>query len=118
MKQFLVPLVCASLITSTLSIPPASAAALPKPGVGIEKNLIRVGHRGYRGGHGHRHRGYGAAGIFGAIIAGTLIAAAIREGRADRADLRACDEDFPDFDYRTGTYINRYGEERICPYLK
>jgi len=115
MKRILVPAVCASLIISALPAPQANATSLPKPGIGAEKNITLVGRRG-RGRH--RHRGHGAAGIIGAIIAGTLIAAAIREGRADDADLRRCDEDFPDFDYETGTYINRYGDERICPYLR
>ncbi|MNC99008.1 hypothetical protein D3C83_171530 [compost metagenome] len=70
-----------------------------------------VGRRG-------RHRGRGAAGIIGAIIAGTLIAAAVREGRADERDHRRRDRDFRDFDYETGTYIDRYGDERVCPYLR
>jgi hypothetical protein len=29
-----------------------------------------------------------------------------------------CDRDFRGFDPRTGTYIDRYGEERVCPYLR
>jgi hypothetical protein len=70
-----------------------------------------------------QHRGAGAiiaaaaeraAGIFGAIIAGALIAAAIREGRAHEDDIARCEEDFYSFDPRTGTYINRYGEERCA----
>ncbi len=119
MRRILVPAVCASLILGALPVPQARAAPLLKPGIAAEKSVTLVGRRG-RGRHRrrHRHHGPGAAGIVGAIIAGTLIAAAIREGRADEADLRQCDEDFPDFDYETGTYINRYGDERICPYLR
>jgi hypothetical protein len=84
---------------------------------------VLVGRRGrgryYGGRRGHRGGGgSGAAGIIGAIIAGTLIAAAIREGRAEENDLRRCEEEFYSFDPETGTYINRYGEERICPYLR
>ena len=116
-KLLLVSILCAGLVV------PATAAPLPATGskaaIANEGSIVLVDRRG-RGRHrgGHRHRGPGAAGIFGAIIAGTLIAAAIREGRAGDDDLDRCAEDFPDFDYETGTYINRYGDERICPYLR
>jgi hypothetical protein len=117
MRKLLVPAVCASLILPALPVAPASAAPLPKAAIGADNGhnitLVR-----YRGRHHHHHGGNGAAGLIGAIIAGTLIAAAIQEGRADERDLRRCDKDFPDFDYETGTYINRHGEERICPYLR
>jgi hypothetical protein len=102
----------------TLAAVTASAAPLPKPGVSTGDGVTLVDRRG-RGHRGHRrHGGSGAAGIIGAIIAGTLIAAAIREGRADDDDIRRCAEDFPDFDPESGTYINRYGDERVCPYLR
>jgi len=119
MKKLLIPFLSASLAVSALPVAPASATPLLKPGLSVEKNITLVGHRG-RGWRGRRHHGHGAgaAGIIGAIIAGTLIAAAIREGRAHKSDLRACDEDFPDFDYETGTYIDRDGDERVCPYLR
>ncbi len=32
--------------------------------------------------------------------------------------MEHCAADFRSFDWRTGTYINRYGEERVCPYLR
>jgi hypothetical protein len=119
MKQLLIPVVCAGLLAPALPVAPAQATSLPKAGISAAGSVTLVGRRGrgWRGRH-HRHHGHGAAGIIGAIIAGTLIAAAIREGRADKADLRQCDEDFPDFDYETGTYIDRYGDERVCPYLR
>jgi hypothetical protein len=117
MKKILVPILCASLMAPALSAAPVSAAPLPQPGVSAGHGITLVRGRGrYRGGH--RHHGHGAAGLIGAIIAGTLIAAAIREGRADDRDVRRCAEDFPDFDPETGTYINRYGDERVCPYLR
>jgi len=98
-----------------LPLAPASSAPLPRPGVSTGDGVTLVGRRGRH--RRHRSRGRDAAGIIGAIIAGTLIAAAVREGRADAGDLERCDEDFPDFDYESGTYINRYGEEEVCPYL-
>lgn len=105
-RRLLTPIICASLAATALPTI-VTAAPLPKPGISADTSVINV-----------RRRGSGAAALFGAIIAGTLIAAAVREGRADERDLRRCDRDFPDFDYETGTYINRYGEERICPYLR
>jgi hypothetical protein len=90
---------------------------LPQAGIATGTGIVLVDRRG-RGHYGRRHHGAGAAGIIGAIIAGTLIAAAIREGRARSDDIERCDEDFPDFDPRTGTYINRHGDERVCPYLR
>jgi len=118
MKKLLIPVLCAGLLAPALPVPQAQAAPLPKPGISAAGSVTLVGRRGYRRGRHHGHHGHGAAGIIGAIIAGTLIAAAIREGRADKADLRQCDEDFPDFDYETGTYIDRHGDERVCPYLR
>lgn len=119
LKTFIVPVLSASLALPALPAATASAAPLPSGIRADDGNVLLVGRRGrhYRRHHRHGH-GNGAAALFGAIIAGTLIAAAVREGRADERDLRRCDEDFPDFDYETGTYINRYGDERICPYLR
>ena len=121
MKKLLIPVVCASLMASALPVPQAHAAPSPKPGFSVDTSITLVGRRGrHYGRHHHRRHGHGngAAALFGAIIAGTLIAAAVREGRAGDDDLRRCDEDFRDFDYETGTYINRYGDERVCPYLR
>jgi hypothetical protein len=118
LKQFIVPVLCASLALPVLPAAPASAAPLPTGIHADSGTVVLAGRRGRRHRHRHRRGGNGAAALFGAIIAGTLIAAAVREGRADEHDLRRCDEDFRDFDYETGTYINRYGDERICPYLR
>lgn len=120
MKQLLIPILCLSLLAPTLPVPQASAAPLPRPGISAGDAVVLVDRRGRRW-HGHRRHhdgGPGAAGIIGAIIAGTLIAAAIREGRARDDDIERCAEDFYGFDPETGTYINRYGEERVCPYLR
>jgi hypothetical protein len=109
LKQILVPVLCASLMLPAL---PVSAAPLPPPAAKTGAGIVLV-----YGGH-HRHHGVGPAGIIGAIIAGTLIAAAISQHRARPSDMEACDRDFPDFDPETGTYIDRRGHERVCPYLR
>jgi hypothetical protein len=122
MRKLLVPLLCASLAATALPVARSSAAPLPMPGIGASDTIVLIDRRGrgryYGGRRGHRDRGPGAAGIIGAIIAGTLIAAAIREGRAGDDDIARCEEEFYSFDPETGTYINRYGEERVCPYLR
>ena len=110
LKQILAPVLCASLMLPAL---PVSAAPLLPHAAKTGPGVVLV----YGGHHGH-HGGWGPAGIIGAIIAGTLIAAAISEHRARPSDMEACDRDFPDFDPRTGTYIDRHGHERVCPYLR
>jgi hypothetical protein len=101
----------------------ANAAPLPKPGIATDENITKIQGRGrgWRRGYGYRRggyrRGYGAGAIIGGIIAGTLIAAAIRERRAGDDDMRRCAYEFRSFDPVTGTYITYEGEERICPYL-
>lgn len=71
---------------------------------------------------GWRHRGggwgWGPGAFVGGIIGGALIASAVAEHRADRNDMDRCARDFPDFSYRTGTFIDRRGVERVCPYLR
>jgi hypothetical protein len=105
-KSTIAALVCASLLTPAL--PAVQAAPVGKTTISKTNDGVTLVGR----------RGWGPGALFGGIIAGALIATAIREGRADERDMRRCDEDFRGFDPRTGTYINRYGEERICPYLR
>ncbi len=62
--------------------------------------------------------GWGPGALIGGIVGGALIAAAISEHRAAPRDMDRCAHDFPDFSYRTGTYIDRRGDERVCPYLR
>ena len=47
-----------------------------------------------------------------------LIAPAILEGRATEDAMARCTAEFRTFDARTGTYIARRGEVRVCPYLE
>lgn len=47
-----------------------------------------------------------------------LIAPAILEGRATQEATADCAAEFRTFDARTGTYVSRHGEVRVCPYLE
>ncbi len=98
MKQLLIPLLCASLVVPALSVPQAGATPLPQAGIGSSAGIVLVDR------HGHMAATTAAAGDLPAssarIIAGTMIAAAIREHRARPSDMEACDRDFPDFDPR------------------
>jgi len=105
--------VCASLLVSAMPLAAAQAAPMTKTAISKADGGLTLVHGRGRGG-----RGWGAGALIGGIIAGGLIAAAVSEGRADDRDMRRCARDFPDFSYRTGTYINRYGQERVCPYLR
>ncbi|AGK58258.1 hypothetical protein HYPDE_32928 [Hyphomicrobium denitrificans 1NES1] len=62
--------------------------------------------------------GWGPGALIGGIVGGALIASAVAEHRADRVDMDRCARDFPEFSYRTGTFIDRRGVERVCPYLR
>ena len=109
MNTTIAALVCASLVTPMLL--PTQAAAAPVGKTSISKSTAGVTLV-------RRGRGFGPGALFGGIIAGAIIAAAISEGRADDRDMRRCDSDFRGFDPRSGTYIDRYGDERVCPYLR
>jgi hypothetical protein len=124
LRRALIPVLAAGLMAPALPASLAAAAPLPGPvvsdshgGVTLVRDRRGRGHRHHR----RRHRGgdgWGAAGIIGAIVAGTIIAAAIQEGRADERDMERCAEEYRSFDWETGTYITYDGEERICPYLR
>src|SRR5688572_30559677 len=77
------PLVCASLSLPALPVAQAIAAPVAKTTIiKTDDGVTLVGRRGW-----------GPGALFGGIIAGALIATAIREGRADDRDMRRCDED-------------------------
>jgi hypothetical protein len=108
MKSMIGSAVCASLLMSALPLASAGAAPIGLPAIkNSDTGVTLVGRRGW-----------GPGALFGGIVAGALIAAAISEGRAEDRDMRRCARDFRGFDPRSGTYINRYGEERVCPYLR
>lgn len=108
MRKLIVPLLCLSLLAPSLPAAPASAAPFAAPAAAAHGGVALARWWG---------RGPGPLGIFGAIVAGTLVAAAISEHRARHEDMEHCAADFRSFDPRTGTYIDRYGRERVCPYL-
>jgi hypothetical protein len=107
-KSTIAAIVCASMLVPLLPLASAVAAPIGTPAINNSDTGVTLVGR----------RGWGPGALFGGIVAGALIAAAISEGRADDRDMRRCARDFPHFSYRTGTYINRYGDERVCPYLR
>ncbi|MFT3731383.1 MAG: hypothetical protein QM780_08165 [Hyphomicrobium sp.] len=108
-------LIVATLATSLAVTEQAAAAPFGAGVSGVAKDAGTVTHVGWRHGPGW---GWGPGALVGGIIGGALIAAAISEHRAAPRDMDRCARDFPDFSYRTGTYIDRRGVERVCPYLR
>ncbi len=92
MNTTIAALVCASLVIPMLPLTQAGGRAqLARRPSANPPTALRSSAR----------RGWGPGALFGGIIAGALIAAAISEGRADDRDMRRCDRDFRGFDPRT-----------------
>lgn len=107
----------AATMTATFAATEQAAAAPFGTGVpALSKDAGAVTHVYWRGRHGGW--GWGPGALVGGLIGGAIIAAAISEHRAAPRDMDRCARDFPDFSYRTGTYIDRRGVERVCPYLR
>jgi hypothetical protein len=105
-----------SIVASFAAVTQASAAPFVPAAVAnakMDASVSKVHWRRHGGGW-----GWGPGALIGGIIGGALIASAVAENRADRSDMNRCARDFPEFSYRTGTYIDRRGNERVCPYLR
>jgi len=68
-------------------------------------------------GFGLKHGWLGPALSGGLLFGSTVVAAAIAEHRATEADMRLCDSRYRTFDWTTGTYLDRSGRIRVCPFL-
>ena len=76
------------------------------------------GNRGNRIYGYRRDRGYGnGAAIVGGIVAGALIAGAVRESRASAIDLDRCGARYQTFDRASGTFVGPDGRRYVCSYL-
>jgi hypothetical protein len=115
-KSIAAAIAAASVVANVAIVEQASAAPLVSGSIASaqsQSNVSKVGWHHHRGGW-----GWGPGALFGGIIGGALIASAVSEHRADRVDMDRCARDFPEFSYRTGTFIDRRGNERVCPYLR
>jgi len=110
-------LAAAMASSAMMSSNAATAAPFSAPMIQQSADAGEVQQVWYRGGWGHGWGWGGPAILGGLFIGGVIVAAAINEHRATESALRRCDRDFPGFDYRRGTYVNRYGDVRVCPYL-
>ncbi len=110
-------LIAATMTAATFAATEQAAAAPFSAGVSaLSKDHGGATNVGWHGGGGGW--GWGPGALIGGIVGGALIASAVSEHRAARDDMDRCAHDFPDFSYRTGTYIDRRGVERVCPYLR
>jgi len=114
-KSIAAAVAAASIVASVAVTGQASAAPFVSGAITNAKPDATVSKVYWRG---HGGWGWGPGALVGGIIGGALIAAAISEHRAAPRDMDRCARDFPDFSYRTGTYIDRRGDERVCPYLR
>jgi len=114
LKKLIASSLVAVTMTATFAATEQAAATPFKAGVPALAKDNGVTNVGWHGGG----WGWGPGALVGGIIGGALIASAVAEHRADRVDMDRCARDFPEFSYRTGTYIDRRGDERVCPYLR
>lgn len=115
LKKIIASSLVAAMATATFAATEQAAAAPFGAGVpALATNAGTVTQVHWRG----RGWGWGPGALVGGLIGGAIIAAAISEHRAAPRDMDRCARDFPDFSYRTGTYIDRRGVERVCPYLR
>jgi hypothetical protein len=115
-KSIAAGIAAASMIATVAVSQQAAAAPFVAGAVANTQSQSTVSKVGW-----HHHGGgwgWGPGALIGGIVGGALIASAVSEHRASRNDMDRCARDFPDFSYRTGTFIDRRGNERVCPYLR
>jgi len=112
-------LVAAMMLTSVAvgSLPASAFTAPHAAGLTASSDVSNVYWRRGRGGWGWWGPGPGLAILGGVIIGGAIVASAVAEHRARGSDMRRCADEFRSFDPRSGTYIDRDGQPRVCPYL-
>jgi hypothetical protein len=115
-KTIAAGIAAASMIATVAVSQQAAAAPFVSGAVVNAQSHAGVSKVGWH--HGHGGWGWGPGALIGGIVGGALIASAVSEHRASRSDMDRCARDFPDFSYRTGTFIDRRGDERVCPYLR
>ncbi len=111
-KALLGVVLSASLVTCALSTPASALPFAGSPVLHADTGLTQIDYR--RGGH---SGGGGLAILGGLLIGGAIVAAAISENRASDSAMRRCAANYRSFDPRSGTYIDRNGDTRVCPYL-
>lgn len=106
-------------VAGAVELPRAGAISSPASSSAALERVAWRGGRNFNGGYYRRHhRGIGGGAVIGGIVAGALIASAIREGRAGDGDIERCEETYRSFDRHTGTYTGYDGETHVCPYLE
>ncbi len=92
------------------------AWAGPRGFHGGSRGGFHGGARGYHGGyHGHRgHRGAGAAGLIGGLVAGAIVGGIVASQAAANNRHAACAQRYRSYDPGSGTYVGRNGVRYVC----
>jgi hypothetical protein len=73
--------------------------------------------RDYNDGRRRDRNRYIGAGV-AAVIIGSTLGYRYYRGPSRDSIYDRCDNNFPDFEYDTGTFINEDGDRELCPYLR
>jgi hypothetical protein len=74
-------------------------------------------NRDYNDGRRRDRNRYIGAGV-AAVIIGSSLGYRYYRGPSRDSIYDRCDNNFPDFEYDTGTFINEDGDRELCPYLR
>jgi len=121
-KSLITTTVAAAMIAGLTAGVPSTMAApmISGGGASVDAGMVQPAqwHRGpFWWGHGWNRRGPGLGILGGLLIGGAIVAAAVAENRYTDAEMRRCEGLYPSFNPRSGTYIDRFGQVRVCPYL-